>query len=142
MKSVSISVKDSALSVYSMNLSACYPSNRFSLCIYSFHYSIKSPPVHSRPLKMLLPMFPHHMAVVISLDSLNPVPLTALPNLTVNSRTAPPAFPCKYFIAVSANDFRCERIAFRTVGIGICSMFFQIRLSAFYSKLHTLPYFL
>lgn len=40
MKSVSISFKSSAPSVYPMNFSARYPSSRFSLCICSFQRSI------------------------------------------------------------------------------------------------------
>jgi hypothetical protein len=57
------------------------------------------------------------MAVGTSHNALDLVPFTALPYLTVNSRTASPAFPRKDFIAVSADYLGSEWVAFRPVGI-------------------------
>lgn len=67
------------------------------------------------------------------------VTLTALPYLTVNACTASPAFSCKHFITFSADNLRRKRVAFRPVGIGVCSIFFQIPCSAFYFKLYAFP---
>ena len=46
-----------------------------------------------------------YVAVGTPHDSFYLVPFTALPYLTVNARAAPPAFPFKYFFAVSANYY-------------------------------------
>lgn len=73
-------------------------------------------------------------------NSFDLVAFTALPYLTVNARAAPPAFPCKYLITVSANYLRCKWIAFRPMGIGVCPMLLQILFPAFYFKLYTFPY--
>ena len=81
-----------------------------------------------------------YVAVGTSHNSFDLVVFTALPYLTVNSRTAPPAFPCKYFITVSANYLGCKWISFRPVGIGVCPMLLQILFPAFYFKLYTFPY--
>ena len=81
-----------------------------------------------------------HMAVSTSHDSFDLVPFTALPYLTVNARAAPPAFPCKNLIAVSTNYLRCKWIAFRPVGIGVCSMLLKVFFSALNLKLNTFPY--
>ncbi len=80
-----------------------------------------------------------YVAVGAPHDSFDLVPFTALPYLTVNARAAPPAFPCKYLITVSANYFGCKWIAFRPVGIGVCPMLLQILFPAFYFKLYTFP---
>ena len=81
-----------------------------------------------------------YVAVGTSHNSFDLVAFTALPYLTVNSRTAPPAFPCKYFITVSANYLGCKWIALRLVGIVVCPMLLQILFPAFYFKLYTFQY--
>ena len=81
-----------------------------------------------------------YMAVGTSHASFNLIAFTALPYLTVNTRAAPPVFPCKYLITVSANYLGCKWIAFRPVGIGVCHMLLQILFPAFYFKLYTFPY--
>ena len=81
-----------------------------------------------------------HMAVGTSQDSFDLAPFIALPYLAVNSRAAPPPLLGEYLIAVSANYFGCERIAFRPVGIKICFMLLKVLFSAFNLKLNTFPY--
>ena len=80
-----------------------------------------------------------HVAVGTSHDSFDLVAFTALPYLTINARAAPPAFPCKYLIAVSTNYLGCKWIAFRPVGIGVCPMLLQVLFPAFDFKLYTFP---
>ena len=79
------------------------------------------------------------MVVGTSHDSFDLVAFTALPYLTVNTRAAPPAFSCKYLIAVSANNLGCKWIAFRPVGIEVCPMLLQVLFPAFDFKLYTFP---
>ena len=80
-----------------------------------------------------------YVAVGTSHDSFDLVAFTALPYLTVNARAAPPAFPFKYFFAVSANNLGCKWISFRPVGIGVCPMLLQKLFPAFDFKLYTFP---
>ena len=80
-----------------------------------------------------------YVAVGTSHDSFDLVAFTALPYLTVNARAAPPAFPFKYFFAVSANNLVCKWISFRPVGIGVCPMLLQELFPAFDFKLYTFP---
>ena len=60
-----------------------------------------------------------YMAVETAHNPFYLVPFTALPYLTVNACTTSPTFPCKHFIAFSADNLRSKRVVFRPVGIGV-----------------------
>ena len=102
------------------------------------HFYIQSPfrPLLHEILSVLHQCVPSHqislyqcfffyVVVGTSHDSFNLIAFAALPYLTVNARATPPAFPCEYLIAVSANYLGCKWIAFRPVGIGVCPMMLQ-----------------